>query len=168
MKPPYCLLPRLMFIGALLLLSCDRSDEKEQDLTDQAPSEQEMVSVMQQHLDAVTNRDLQALKRTMSPEGTMQLILPGSEIMYSVDEFMDYHREWFKDSTWTFDTRILNTAVGDPIGMAVVEVTYREPDRAGKPYYNRMIVSYDLKRVDRQWYVIKDHASSVERSSSEE
>lgn len=122
---------------------------------------------MQKHLDAVTNRDIETLKSTMSPEGEMQLILPGSEIIYSVDGFMDYHEEWFSDSTWTFETKILNTRMGDKMGMAVTEIVYRETEREGKPYFNRMIVSYDLEKIDGKWYIIKDHASSIESGSQE-
>ena len=158
----------LLPLTMTLLLSCSFNAEREEDEGRQAMREQELAGVMQQHLDAVTNRDMETLQRTLSPNGNMQLILPDSEIMYSVDEFLNYHREWFQDSTWTFETNILNTAVGDPIGMAVVEVVYKEPSRAGKPYYNRMIVSYDLEKIDGKWYVIKDHASSVERSADEE
>ncbi|MBC9796785.1 nuclear transport factor 2 family protein [Sinomicrobium sp. FJxs] len=123
---------------------------------------------MQRHLNAVTNRDIEALKSTMSPEGKMQLILPGSEIIYSVDGFMDYHKKWFSDSAWTFEAKILNTRIGNKIGMAVAEIMYKEPEREGKPYYNRMIVSYDLEKIDGTWYVIKDHASSVEKSTDKE
>ena len=94
----------------------------------------------------------------------MQLILPGMEMMNSAEEFMAYHREWFQDTTWTFDTNILNTEIGDRLGMAITEIVYREPDRNGKPYFNRMIVSYVLEKNNGQWYVIKDHASSVEKS----
>lgn len=40
---------------------------------------------MQVHLDAATQKDLAALQSTMSPEGKMQLILPGAEVLHSVD-----------------------------------------------------------------------------------
>jgi len=40
--------------------------------------------------------------------------------------------------------------------------------RDGVPYFNRMIVSYDLENLDGAWYVIKDHASSVEKSTDSE
>ncbi len=122
---------------------------------------------MQKHLDAVSNRDLATLKSTLSPEGTMYLILPQTEMTSTVDEFMEYHEEWFADTTanWTFETKILNTAIGDSLGMALTEIMYREPERDGKPYFNRMMVSYDLKKSENNWYVIKDHASSIEKST---
>ncbi len=120
---------------------------------------------MQKHLDAVTNKDLVALKSTLSPDGQMQLILPGQEIIYSVAGFMDFHRTWFAQPNWTFETQVLNIEAGSHLAMAVVQIIYREPDRDGQPYFNRMVVSYDLKKIQGQWYVIKDQASSVEKST---
>ncbi|MEM1326226.1 MAG: nuclear transport factor 2 family protein [Bacteroidota bacterium] len=121
---------------------------------------------MQKHLDAVSNRDLSTLKSTLSPKGNMQLILPSTEIINSVDSFMNYHETWFQDtSAWTFDTEILNTMVTDDLAIAITQIVYREPERDGKPYFNRMTVSYGLQKYDGEWYVIKDHASSVEKST---
>ncbi len=124
------------------------------------------IATMQKHLNAVSHRDLTTLESTMHSDGNkMQLILPETEIIKGVDGFIDYHKEWFKDSSWTFETQILNTEVGDKLGMAIVEIVYREPERNGTPYFNRMTVSYVLERINGKWYVIKDHASSIEKST---
>tara|TARA_R110000751_G_scaffold137079_2_gene240368 strand:- start:152379 stop:152927 length:549 start_codon:yes stop_codon:yes gene_type:complete len=128
-------------------------------------NDKEFLAVMQKHLDAVSNRDLGALRETMAPNGQMQLILPGSEIIDGVEGFMNYHKEWFAAPDWTFETKILNTEIGQDLGMAITEIIYREPLRDGAPYFNRMIVSYDLKKIDDKWYIIKDHASSIEKST---
>ena len=124
-----------------------------------------MRAVMQTHLDAVSNRDLATLEATLAPHGDMQLILPGSEIQASAEAFMEYHRAWFAAPDWTFETCILNTKAGPRFGMAITEIIYREPERDGKPYFNRMTVSYVLEFIDGKWYVIKDHASSIEKST---
>ncbi|RMA64861.1 YybH family protein [Ulvibacter antarcticus] len=137
-------------------------------IASEMPSEENskmFIETMQTHLDAVTNRDLETLKQTLSPNGNMQLILPGTETTNTVDEFMQYHKDWFASPNWTFETKILNTEIGTEMGMAVTEIVYREPLRDGKPYFNRMIVSYDLKMINGKWFVIKDHASSVEKST---
>ncbi|MTB51715.1 nuclear transport factor 2 family protein [Lewinella sp. W8] len=130
-----------------------------------AASEQAFVATLEKHLKAVSERDLTSLRATMSPEGKMQLILPGTEIIETVDGFLDYHREWFQDTTWTFETKILNTEIGEQVGIGITEIVYREPERNGEPYFNRMIVSYALERINGNWYIIKDHASSVEKST---
>lgn len=158
----------LMVGGIFTLPSCRTDQAKNSDgEANQRENAASFRATMQQHLDAVSNKDLATLKSTLPPDGKMQLILPQTEITNTVDEFMKYHEDWFADtaSKWTFETKILNTVVTDSMGIAITEIVYREPKRDGKPYFNRMIVSYDLKKTGNNWYVIKDHASSVEKST---
>lgn len=159
----------LITVILFVVVSCKRdmpSDSSEPAvMADVSQNEANFRKTLQKHLDAVTNRNLDSLKSTMSPDGKMQLILPGSEIIKSVDSFIDFHKEWFQDTTWTFKTEILSTDIGDRIGTAVTEIRYEEPLREGGPYYNRMIVTYGLEKLDGNWYVIQDHASSIEKST---
>ncbi|WP_347925373.1 nuclear transport factor 2 family protein [Pontimicrobium sp. SW4] len=166
MKLSYYLLCLVFIIG----FSCKENkavDKKEETLEISIKeNETQMKALMQKHLDAVSNKDIETLKSTMSPKGYMRLILPQSEIMEGVDAFIKYHIDWFAvDNGWTFETKILETKVGATLGMAIIEIVYREPDRNGEPYFNRMVVSYVLEKTDGNWYVIKDHASSVEKST---
>ena len=160
-------------VSMFSLLSCNGKEQQSaagesNDANSEMQNEQLFIQAMQKHLNAVSNRDLEILESTMSPTGEMQLILPQTEIINNVEGFMDYHRQWFKDTTaWTFETKILNTKIGNKVGMAVTEVVYREPERNGQPYFNRMVVSYVLEKIDGEWYVIKDHASTVEKSTDE-
>ncbi|MDW3212245.1 MAG: nuclear transport factor 2 family protein [Reichenbachiella sp.] len=121
---------------------------------------------IERHLDAVANRDINHLKGTIPEKGQLLLILPGQEILNTTEAFLDYHLEWFEDNSWTFESKIIHVQAGAFFGMAVVEVLYKEPDRDGKPYFNRMIVSYDFEKQNGKWVVIKDHASSIEQSSN--
>ena len=122
-------------------------------------------TVLETHFSAISDRDLNGLKSTLSPKGNMQLILEGEEIIDKVDGFMEYHAAWFEMQGWTMNNTILNSSVGETMGMAVVEAMYQELERDGKPYFNRLIVSYDFEKIDGQWYIIKDHATSVEKST---
>jgi len=159
----------ILFFALISLLSCESMSNKTTVATTNKISpevnKKNFEQALQKHLDAVASRDLESLASTMSPDGKMQLILPGAEIFEGVSSFMDYHREWFQDTSWTFETKILNSEVGEQIGMAVTEITYREPERNGAPYFNRMIVSYALEKVDDKWSIILDHCSSVEKST---
>ena len=154
-----------LFNLILSIVSCTQHPSGTEDKATQEQNKQAFIETLEKHLRAVSEKDLPSLKSTMSPDGNMQLILPGVEILFSVESFMNYHEEWFQDTSWTFETKILNTDIGDKIGLATTEIVYREPDRNGKPYFNRMIVSYGLEKIDGQWYVIKDHASSIEKST---
>ena len=152
---------------SIVLLSCKNEAEKqpERDIPDPALNKEMLLTAMNEHMKAISDRDLIALKNTLSPNGNMQLILPGMEIIEKVDGFMDYHREWFEAEGWSFDYSILNSEVGETMGMVVMSFTYKEAERDGKPYFNRMVISYNLQKIDGKWYVIKDHASSVEKST---
>ncbi|WP_055443519.1 YybH family protein [Lacinutrix himadriensis] len=149
-----------------LFLSCVQKEHKNPLINYEVQNEMFFVETMQKHLDAVSNKDLNALKSTLSPEGNMQLILPQTEITNTVDAFMKYHEDWFAvQAPWTFETKILNTKIGESFGIAITEIVYKEPERDGKPYFNRMYVSYALQKIEGKWYIIKDHASSIEKST---
>ena len=120
---------------------------------------------MLKHLNAIKTKDLNTLKSTMSPKGNMELIQPSSEILYSVDGFMKFHKDWFEIPNWTVNTKILSMNIGDKVGVATTEFLYKEPERNGKPYFNRLIVSYTLEKINSKWYIIKDHASSIEKTA---
>lgn len=159
-----------LIVVSLLLLNFSSCEEKQKDIqqneVSQKQNEELFKSVLEKHLNAVTNRDLSTLKSTMSPKGNMELIQPSAEIVYSVDGFMNFHQEWFNIPDWTFKTKVLSTSISDKIGVATIEALYQETERNGKPYFNRMIVSYTLEKTNGNWYIIKDHASSIEKTKS--
>lgn len=171
---------RFLFIALLtyVAISCkDTVDEtntmissetSEDAIKAKAQNVADCISVMETHLNAVSSRDLKSLRKTLSPSGNMLLILPQTETMTTVDAFMDYHTEWFAMPNWTFETAIVDHAVGQDLAFVIVESMYREPERDGKPYYNRMVISYDLQKIDGSWYVVKDHATSVEKSTDKQ
>ena len=154
--------PAIFLLLICLLTACGHQVKPDQNNHSEHNA---VLNIMQKHLAAVTNKDLKALSETLPPDGKMQLILPGAEIKDSVAGFLKFHEDWFSSPDWTFETEILNATVGKQLAMVVVQIIYREPLRDGKPYFNRMIVSYVLQKTDGKWYVIKDHASSVEKST---
>ena len=86
---------------------------------------------MQKHVDALSNRDLKTLQSIIAPNGKMQLTLPKAPIIQGISGIREYLRECFKDSLWTYETKILNTEIGDRIGMVITEIIYREPETNG-------------------------------------
>jgi len=102
----------------------------------------------------------------MAPDGLMHLIRPATEVVYSTDKYLKYHDLWFKDDNWSIESTITDSEVGVDQGFAIVDLMYKEADRNGIPYFNKMCLSYTLKKYDNgQWYVIADHSSSVKKST---
>lgn len=161
MKKSFYLLV-IVFIG---FLSCkeDKSSIEKVKISNQQ-NEQEFVTALRKHLDAVEQKDLKTLQTTMSPNGKMELIQPSMEIIKGVDGFMKFHEDFFNHPNWSIKFTIISKNVGERIGVATTETMYREPERNGKPYFNRMTVTYTLEKIDGKWYIIKDHASSIEKT----
>ena len=159
-----------LILVCLLIIGFNSCENKEKEIQKNESSKQQneelFKSAISKHLDAVTNKDLKELKSTMSPEGKMELIQPSSEIVYSVEGFMKFHKDWFELPNWTVKTKILSMDIGNRIGVATTEFLYEEPERNGKPYFNQLIVSYTLEKINNNWYIIKDHASSIEKTEN--
>ncbi len=132
------------------------------DLTDAT----EMRAALSKHLKAVSDKDYATLQSTLADSGTMHLILPDGMISRKVSEFLKFHDEWFADTTsnWSLKNTIRYAKRQGDMGMALVEATYNEPDRKGKPYMHRKAVSYVLEKQGDKWIVIKDHASTVKKT----
>lgn len=153
----------IIFISLSILFSCNNSSYYQ---FDSNKNEKQIKKTLETLLMSIENKNIDSLKSTLSVSGRMELILPNTKITYTVNEFVNLHTEWFKDSTWTMETKILNIESGEYIGTATTEAIYREANRNGEPYLNHMIVSYVLeKSSDNLWYVIKDHASSLKKST---
>jgi len=133
---------------------------------DNSENEKACRQVLKTLLKSIEEQDLEALKSTMSPNGKLEFILDSREPSFTTDAFVDLHVAWFQDATWTMETKIISITVDDVLATATTEAMYREPDRNGKPYYNRMIVSYILEKIEGKWYVTKDQANSIEKTPS--
>ncbi|MEQ9168566.1 MAG: nuclear transport factor 2 family protein [Fulvivirga sp.] len=127
-------------------------------------TEEDAIEVLNNHLGAIAEKDLTLLEQTLSPNGDMELILSGREVTYTTASFIQLHKDWFNETGWTYSWKILNTNVNADLAIASVEVLYEEADINGKPYFNKMIVGYGLRKENGHWYVIKDQATSIEKS----
>ena len=154
----------LKLLLSVLLLVATLSCEKKQPEQTPITSPEAALNVLGDHLAAIAMRDYELLQSTLSPQGDMLLILPETNIQTRVDSFLSMHERWFQDTTWTFAYNIHHVLPGRDLVEATVDVTYREPERGGKPYFNKMAVSYTLRRQGEAWYVVKDHACSLEKS----
>lgn len=119
------------------------------------------------HLDAITAKDIATVKNTLpAPNAPMHFILPDGTQMATAGEFIKMHDDWFKDTStdWKLDFTILYVHTNGNLGFALTEGMLTEPDRGGKPYFHKMYISYVLEKQDGKWLVIKDHASTIEKS----
>ncbi|HMQ62333.1 MAG TPA: nuclear transport factor 2 family protein [Flavilitoribacter sp.] len=117
------------------------------------------------HLNAVEHKDFEGLKNTSAPEsGQVLWVLPDGAQFTKAADFLKLQEEWFQDTTWTMEMKILEMENSADFGVAVVEAMLREPERNGKPYFHKMAISYALRKMEGAWRVVMDHASTIEKS----
>lgn len=155
--------------SAMSLLACQSTSPSnlvhgKKDCVNDSAHQTQMLHELKKHLNTVSNKDAEALSETLHPDGIMTWVMPDRENTMGAEAFVEAHKKWFAEPGWTFETKILQARADCHLGNALVEVMYREADRGGKPYFNRMMVSYFLEYVDGTWHVVHDHAGSVEKS----
>jgi hypothetical protein len=152
---------------AVLLVACKQKAPEHDASQEQAANEQQFMATLETHLKAVSEKNLALLKTTLQPNGVMYLALPQAEPTATAAAFLRMHESWFKEPNWTLEAKIMNSDIGIDLGVATVESMYKEKERNGRPYFNRMAVTYTLKRIANKWYVIRDHANSIEKTGAE-
>ena len=100
----------------------------------------------------------------MHPSGTMHMMRPNTPVVYSTDRYIKYHTSWFEDKNWSLSSQITDSNVGEKLGWALTDVTYRNEKPGTKFYTNKMSITYVMEKVDGQWYVISDHSTSVKKT----
>jgi hypothetical protein len=64
-------------------------------------ADKDLAATLNAHVKAVQLRDLAALEKTITSGEALELILPNGKRMTTRAEFVDLHREWFKETNWT-------------------------------------------------------------------
>ncbi len=100
-------------------------------------------SVLEQHLNAIQNRDLKSYMDTISMVDGMLMVLPDGSMWTSRTAIEAGHREWFADDTWKFNTQLMRKDVTDGYGLAVYQVTVDRPEKSGKPFLLAMLFAPD-------------------------
>lgn len=155
---------RIFFVAIMLFLVTIACKQEGSEISAKE-NEQQFLSALEKHLDAVERKNLKTLKSTLPPHGKMELIQPSTEVIKGVDGFIKFHEAFFKHPNWSIKFTVTSKNVGDKIGVATTETLYKEPERNGKPYSSRMTVTYTLEKINGKWYVIKDHASFISKST---
>lgn len=107
----------LLLFVSLIYFNCNNTIEKsnlELFIISQESNKIAFNIVLLKHIKAVSNKYLETLKSTLSPNGNMPLISPKTETTNTVSDFIKHHKER------SFITKVQNTTIGETVGMAVL------------------------------------------------
>ncbi len=154
----------------LIMVSCESSSKKGLAVTsvdvgiDDTAARAKLMSL----LSSLEERDIESFRTNMASADEMDLILTNGDIITSVDSFVELHRGWFQDTTWSIRHELVDFKFYGNFATSTVKAYYNEPDRNGRPYFHNMLVSYVLRQADDgDWMIIKDQATTFDKSLSE-
>lgn len=114
---------------------------------------------VQDHLDAITNRDLEAFKAHMTKDATMYTIVQNGHAFTTPAEIIAIHEEWFKDPNWLWEGSLVHKVVGEDVAMALIKYEYR-PKAEDTPVSTWLV--YVFKLEDGAWCIVHDQNTSLD------
>ena len=110
---------------------------------------------LDKHLRAIQQRDLQALAETL-PARDLVLIMASGRLVRSVAEFLEMHRGWFKEPTWTLQAEPVSIRETADMGVAVLHLEYRDRTPEGRQIHEKSYLTLIFAREDGKWVMVQD------------
>lgn len=145
---------RILLLSALFLLSplVNAGDSATGDKTHKESFDQTVSDYIQ----AIEERDIDALLATMTSGEELVLIFPDSTTLYKRQEYVDFHQKWFADMGWKMELETIYSMVEDSFGIALIKTTYT--DEAGP---RQALLSLTFALEDGQWRLVFDQNTRI-------
>ncbi len=142
--------PRMLTICALVTMCC--SSQSQEDETE------EFSPVLAKHLRGISERNLGYIEATVDDHVT--LILPDGSMVESKQEFVEFHRQWFKDPTWKMEQVVLETNEGRDMSYCLLNYRIiRVGENAGPETFLLLV----FRKQATGWKLVHDQNTRVAR-----
>lgn len=116
-------------------------------------------SALQQHFDAIANRDLAAFKSHLTRGDTLYTIVQNGQAFTTPADTIAMHEYWFKDPDWSWEGSVVHKVVGEDMAMALVQYEYRA-NPAVPPFSTWLVYVFELQ--EGQWRIIHDQNTALD------
>lgn len=111
-------------------------------------------SVLEAHLSAIAERDLEAYSATIHDD--VIVVLPNGKRLEGRQAVEGFHRDWFADLDWTQEMRQVSLVETAGTLVAIYEADYHDVDRDGAPIHARNVVSLVFAKEPEGWLLVHD------------
>jgi ketosteroid isomerase-like protein len=138
-------------VGALLAGSASA--------TTPAPS---FKAAVQEHLAAISARDMEALLPTLTSGKELTMIAPNGYRFEMRQQYVDFHRQWFaaKDDG-KLVAEIVHLIESPALGHALIKYRYTSKDNAGKPQASDSWLTLTFALEDGRWRLVFDQNTLI-------
>ncbi len=116
---------------------------------------------VRQHLDTVENRDLEALKNTLTETNDLNVIFPGGSILDNTQAVINFHQDWFTDENWIFKTEIVKVIEGTTQSTALVKYNFQDSADT-EPRQAWLVLTFQLEK--NSWRLIHDQNTRIDKA----
>lgn len=114
---------------------------------------------IQQHFDAISNRDIEAFKSHLTEGDTLYTIVQNGHAFTTPQETIKIHEEWFKDMIWIWEGSVVHKVVGEDLAMALVKYQYRAK-ASDAPFTTWLTYVFQLQ--EGQWKIVHDQNTALD------
>lgn len=104
-------------------------------------------------LKSINDKDFKSLREFLPKSGPIVGIMCDGSILDTVEEYIEFHEEWFEDTQWSISHDIVFLEESSEMAYAVAESDYFDKDEDGEPYSMSLITTCIMRLVEGQWVV---------------
>jgi hypothetical protein len=120
---------------------------------------------LDRHLRAVRERDLPGLIQTL-PADELTLITSDGRLVRTTAEFVEMHRGWFAETTWSLDAVVVSLVESPEIGVAVLRLDYRDDAPGRPPLREESYLSLVFALREGRWVMVQDQNTPIKSGSA--
>jgi len=115
---------------------------------------------LDKHLNAIRGRDLRSLIETL-PEEALTLVMSDGRLVRSVREFVELHRGWFEQTSWSLDTEIVAVHDTPQMGFATIRLDYRDEPEGGERIRQASLLTLIFALEGDRWVMVLDQNTPI-------
>lgn len=123
--------------------------------TSEAPT---FDSVLNQHLDAIAQRDLSAYVSTLTLGRELPIVFPDGSRTLTREQAIEFHRSWFADSQWRMDIEEMWRRETSSYAVVLLETAYRDT-ASGEPRFGWLSLSF--AKEGGSWRLVFDQNTRI-------
>lgn len=125
-----------------------------------AITDKDLAATLDAHVKAVQSRDLAALEKTITTGEALNLILPNGKRLTTRAEYVDLHRDWFKETNWTWMLEPLAVTTASDMAIITARTRYEERDGA-KLTATENYLSLTFRKEAGTWRLVHDQNTRI-------
>ncbi|HEY2156304.1 MAG TPA: nuclear transport factor 2 family protein [Isosphaeraceae bacterium] len=115
---------------------------------------------LDKHLEAIRARDLRSLAKTL-PAEELTLVMSDGRVERTTRTFLDLHRDWFRQTSWSLDLKPISLVEAPEMGLATFCLDYSDASPEGGRTHQGSILTLAFALQDGEWVMVLDQNTPI-------